>query len=87
MQEQGVPRISSPQEISMGGGVWLERNQCSRVVLLAQAAMSAGVVAATLLQFIGALSVREYGKRLAVQEMIGSADLVLREKGDDADEK
>lgn len=36
---------------------------------LAQLTMAAGVVAATLLQFVGALAVREYAKALWLREM------------------
>jgi len=67
--EKGTGRLLGGQEISIGGGIWLEKEQCKNVVYLSQAAMSAGVVAATLLQFIGALQVREYGKRLAVKDL------------------
>lgn len=61
------------QEISMGGGIWLENQQCTRIVFLAQTALSAGIVAATLLQFVGALQVREFGRRLAVKEAVNHA--------------
>jgi hypothetical protein len=40
-----------------------------RIVSLAQWALAAGVVAATLLQFLGALYVREFAKELWVREM------------------
>jgi len=50
-------------------------------MLLAQVALCAGVVAATLLQFIGALQVREYGRRLAALESRESG-LVEIEDGD-----
>ncbi|KAH6674674.1 hypothetical protein B0J14DRAFT_19700 [Halenospora varia] len=41
---------------------------CERIVWLAQLTMAAGVVAATLLQFVGALSVREYGRNCIYDE-------------------
>jgi len=75
----------SVQEIAMGGGIWLEKGQCSHLVFLTQAAMSAGVVAATLLQFIGALQVREYGRRLAAKELREGG--IPRDDGNDAQEK
>lgn len=55
------------QEVSMGGGIWLESQQCTSIMFLAQAALSVGVIAATLLQFVGALQVREFGRRLAAK--------------------
>jgi hypothetical protein len=42
---------------------------CYRMVGLVQLTMAAGVVAATLLQFVGALAVREYAKALWLREM------------------
>jgi len=68
LKQQDGRTSTGTQGIEIDGGIWLERDQCSHVLLLAQAAMSAGVVAATLLQFIGALQVREYAKRLAAKE-------------------
>ncbi len=44
--------------------MWSE-DGCHRIVKLAQWTLTAGVVAATLLQFVGALCVREYGHALA----------------------
>lgn len=38
------------------------------MVSLAELAMAAGVIAATLLQFVGALAVREYAKALWMRE-------------------
>lgn len=81
VQQDGVEPLS---EISMGGGIWLERKQCSRVVFFAQAALCAGVVAATLLQFVGALQVREYGNRLAAME-VRESDVVIVREGEDTD--
>jgi hypothetical protein len=37
--------------------------------VLAELAMAAGVIAATLLQFVGALAVREYAKALWMREV------------------
>lgn len=52
-----------------------------KIVFLAQITLAAGVVAATLLQFVGALCVREYARALWVWEMreeervvVGSCD-------------
>jgi hypothetical protein len=39
------------------------------MVSLAELAMAAGVIAATLLQFVGALAVREYAKALWMREV------------------
>jgi hypothetical protein len=39
------------------------------MVSLAELAMAAGVIAATLLQFVGALAVREYAKALWLREV------------------
>lgn len=39
------------------------------MVKLAELAMAAGVIAATLLQFVGALAVREYAKALWLREV------------------
>jgi len=66
-----------------------------RIVRLAQLTMAAGIVAATLLQFVGALCVREYAKSLWRREGNGDWDgnvvLVreeeLGEKGKDEREK
>jgi len=48
---------------------------CYRIVALAQLTFAAGVVAATLLQFVGALCVREYAKSLFVLELQEEARL------------
>jgi hypothetical protein len=42
---------------------------CYRIVSLAQLTIAAGVIAATLLQFVGALAVREYAKALWLKEL------------------
>jgi hypothetical protein len=39
------------------------------MVSLAELALAAGVIAATLLQFVGALAVREYAKALWLREV------------------
>jgi len=39
------------------------------MVSLAELAMAAGVIAATLLQFVGALAVREYAKALWMRDV------------------
>ncbi|KUJ09280.1 uncharacterized protein LY89DRAFT_598036, partial [Mollisia scopiformis] len=49
---------------------WSEEG-CIRVVELAQLTLAAGVIAATVLQFVGALCVREYARRLWVKEEEG----------------
>lgn len=41
---------------------------CIRIVSLAQWALAAGVIAGTLLQFVGALCVREYARGLWMRE-------------------
>lgn len=41
---------------------------CTRIVTLAQLALLAGVIAGTILQFVGALQVREYARGLWQQE-------------------
>ncbi|KAF8859886.1 hypothetical protein BDZ45DRAFT_781778 [Acephala macrosclerotiorum] len=46
---------------------WSE-DGCVRVIELAQLTLAAGVIAATVLQFVGALAVREYAKALWVKE-------------------
>jgi len=50
------------------GDDWSQEG-CYRIVALAQLTMAAGVVAATLLQFVGALAVREYAKALWLKEI------------------
>jgi len=50
------------------GDDWSQEG-CHRIVALAQLTMAAGVVAATLLQFVGALAVREYAKALWLKEI------------------
>lgn len=42
---------------------------CYKIVWLAQVTLGASVVAATVLQFVGALNVREYARRLWVREI------------------
>jgi hypothetical protein len=42
---------------------------CKRIVTLAQFTLAAGCFAATLLQFVGALYVREYAKSIWIREM------------------
>jgi hypothetical protein len=54
---------------------------CYRIVWLAQLTLAAGVVAATLLQFVGALCVREYAKCLWMKELREEGRLVLEENG------
>jgi myo-inositol-hexaphosphate 3-phosphohydrolase len=46
---------------------WSE-DGCKRIVTLAQFTLAAGCLAATLLQFVGALYVREYAKSIWIQE-------------------
>jgi hypothetical protein len=54
---------------------------CSRIVWLAQLTSAAGVVAATLLQFVGALYVREYAKGLWVEELREEGRMIAVESG------
>jgi hypothetical protein len=49
-------------------------------VYLAQFALAAGVIAATLLQFVGALCVREYAKALWMKELREEARMVACEE-------
>ena len=42
---------------------------CKRIVTLAQFTLAAGLFAATLLQFVGALYVREYARGIWIEEM------------------
>jgi hypothetical protein len=42
---------------------------CYRIVYLTQMALAAGVIAGTLLQFVGALCVREYARALWVRDL------------------
>lgn len=42
--------------------------------------MAAGVIAATLLQFVGALAVREYAKALWMREVREEASVALSEE-------
>lgn len=63
---------------------WSEES-CYRVVGLAQLALAAGVVAATLLQFVGALWVRDYARMLWEEEEKAVVSLIVFEEveGDD----
>ncbi|TAQ85969.1 hypothetical protein B7494_g5709 [Chlorociboria aeruginascens] len=65
-----TPEIHTPLSASLGdiSQNWSEES-CMRIVYLAQLTLGAGVVAATLLQFVGALCVREYAKGLWVKEI------------------
>lgn len=56
---------------------------CLKIVRLAQLTLAAGVVAATLLQFVGALYVREYAKALWLREVGDDIVLMIEEFGDD----
>jgi hypothetical protein len=47
---------------------WSE-DGCKRIVTLAQFTLAAGCFAATLLQFVGALYVREYAKSIWIREL------------------
>jgi len=51
-----------------------------RIVSLVQITLAAGVVAATLLQFVGALYVREYAKALWMKELREEAKVVACEE-------
>ncbi|KAH8816848.1 hypothetical protein F5884DRAFT_777624 [Xylogone sp. PMI_703] len=56
---------------------------CLRIVRLAQLTLAAGVVAATLMQFVGALYVRDYAKCLWLREVSDDIVLMIEEFGDD----
>jgi hypothetical protein len=68
-------RSSSAPDLPYPTGQWdsfsnnWSQEGCIRIVTLAQWTLVAGVVAGTLLQFVGALYVREYAKGLWVREM------------------
>ncbi|PQE30224.1 hypothetical protein CJF32_00003637 [Rutstroemia sp. NJR-2017a WRK4] len=53
---------------------------CRRIVTLLHVTLAAGVVAATLLQFVGALCVREYAKSLFVRGMLEEGRLLASEE-------
>jgi hypothetical protein len=61
------PVTDSP--FSWGLGESWSEEACYKMVSLAELAMAAGVIAATLLQFVGALAVREYAKALWMREV------------------
>ncbi|KAE9365241.1 hypothetical protein N431DRAFT_420210 [Stipitochalara longipes BDJ] len=61
------PQLESPFSWGLGES-WSEES-CYKMVSLAELAMAAGVIAATLLQFVGALAVREYAKALWLREV------------------
>jgi hypothetical protein len=61
------PQTESP--FSWGLGESWSEEACYKMVSLAELAMTAGVIAATLLQFVGALAVREYAKALWMREV------------------
>jgi len=54
---------------------------CYRIAWLAQLTLVAGVVAATLLQFVGALYVREYAKGLWMKELREEGRMIAVENG------
>jgi len=70
------PRSSEP-------GSWTPKS-CHRLVHLAQIALLAGVLAATLLQFLGALCVRAYARALAerdeasLTESVGMSEVAVQ---------
>lgn len=60
---------------------WSEEG-CTRIVTLVQLTLAAGIFAATLLQFVGALYVRGYAQRLWVEEIVEEEGrVVLVEEG------
>jgi hypothetical protein len=61
------PQTESPFSWGLGES-WSEES-CYKMVGLAELAMAAGVIAATMLQFVGALAVREYAKALWLREV------------------
>jgi len=71
--------IGSFQELAYG---WTPQG-CLKIVWLAQLTFAAGVVAATLLQFVGALCVREYAKMLWLEDVDEDIVLLIEEFGDD----
>ncbi|RQM07113.1 hypothetical protein DH86_00003458 [Scytalidium sp. 3C] len=56
---------------------------CLKIVWLAQLTFAAGLVAATILQFVGALCVREYAKLLWMKDAGDGIVLMIEELGDD----
>ncbi|KAL3418854.1 hypothetical protein PVAG01_09075 [Phlyctema vagabunda] len=55
---------------------------CTRIVVLAQLTLLAGVVAGTLLQFVGALQVRDYARGLWLKESLEDEEcsvIIIRE--------
>jgi len=70
--QQPAPNLSSSVsdqwEWSEYTSTWTEEG-CLRIVWLAQITLAAGVLAATLLQFVGALCVREYARSLWLREV------------------
>ncbi|RFU32385.1 hypothetical protein B7463_g3956, partial [Scytalidium lignicola] len=69
---------SSLEELAHG---WTPQG-CLKIVWLAQLTLAAAVVAATLLQFVGALYVREYAKTLWLREVSEDIVLMIEEFGD-----
>jgi len=68
----GVSLGSPPPSLDVWSdwiGSW-SADSCVRIVTLAQLTCVASVVAATLLQFVGALQVREYARQLWLREMM-----------------
>lgn len=61
------PTAESP--LSWGLGESWSEEACYKMISLAELALAAGVIAATLLQFVGALAVREYAKALWLREV------------------
>ncbi|KAM3084631.1 hypothetical protein ACMFMG_001263 [Clarireedia jacksonii] len=66
------PYLSYAKEWSPAG--------CQRIVTLLHVTLAAGVVAATLLQFVGALCVREYAKSLFVKRMLEEGRILASEE-------
>lgn len=68
-------RTSSRPDLPYPNGQWdsfsstWSQDGCLRIVTLAQWTLAAGVVAGTVLQFVGALYVREFAKGVWVREM------------------
>ncbi|KAE8454522.1 hypothetical protein EG329_000145 [Mollisiaceae sp. DMI_Dod_QoI] len=68
--QQPSPKFSSPNSNSNSNSdqdPWSEPG-CIDIISLLQLTLAAGVIAATVLQFVGALAVREYAKALWVKE-------------------
>jgi hypothetical protein len=79
-------RSSSTPDLPYPTGQWdsfsssWSADGCMRIVTLAQWTLAAGVVAGTLLQFVGALYVREYARGVARTREVGRLLEVIDEE-------